>query len=30
MAQASTAELTAAQRQCVLNDTAAGIYTKRR
>ncbi|HUE11983.1 MAG TPA: amidohydrolase family protein [Steroidobacteraceae bacterium] len=30
MAKASTAELTAAQRQCVLNDTAAGIYTKRR
>jgi L-fuconolactonase len=30
MAKASTAELTAAQRQCVLNDTAATIYTKRR
>jgi L-fuconolactonase len=30
MAKASTAELTEKQRQCVLKDTAAGIYTKRR
>ena len=30
MAKASTAELTEAQRQCVLRDTAAGIYTKHR